>query len=151
MNRREALLNGGAMAVSASLGAIACAAQNAVAQATVAPAAQGAANGSAAAAAFECLKTGEACADHCVRMLVTADTSMAECIVAVRDMLPAAEALGRLASSGSKHLGAAAKLALDACDACQQSCAKHAQVHAACRECADACARTVAECRKIVG
>ena len=147
MNRREALLNTGALAVSASLGAIACGAHNAVAQATAAPST---ASPGLADAAFECQKRGEACADHCVRMLVTGDTSMAECIVAVRDMLPASEALARLASAGSKHVRAAAKLALDACEACQAACAKHAQIHAPCNECAESCARTIAECRKVL-
>ena len=150
MNRREALLSTGAMAVSASLGAIACGAQNAVAQGAAAapPAAQG---GGLIDAAFDCQKKGEACADHCTRMLVGGDTSMAECFVAVRDMLPATLALGQLASNGSKHLRAAAQLALEACEACQAACAKHAQMHAVCRDCAESCARTIAECKKIVG
>ena len=149
MNRREALLNSSAMVISASLGAIACGAQNAVAQAVTAPAAGG--DGAVAEAAFDCLRKGEACADHCVRMLTTGDTSMAECIVAVRDMLPATDALSRLASSNSKHLPAAARFALEVCEACEAACRKHAQVHAVCRECADSCTRTIAACRKLVG
>jgi Cys-rich four helix bundle protein (predicted Tat secretion target) len=148
MNRREALLNSGAMVVSASLGAIACGAQNAVAQLATTPAAG---DGSVIEAAFDCQKKGEACADHCVRMLSTGDTSMAECIAAVRDMLPATEALARLASTSSKHLPAAARLAIEACEACEAACGKHAQVHAVCRECSESCARTVAACRKILG
>jgi Cys-rich four helix bundle protein (predicted Tat secretion target) len=150
MNRREALLNSGAMVLSASLGAIACGAQNAVAQSAGAPAVTTAASGPAADAAFECLKKGEACADHCVRMLVTGDTSMAECMVAVRDMLAGTEALARLASTGSRHLRSAAKLALDVCETCEAACRKHAQMHVVCRDCADACTHTIAECRKLV-
>jgi Cys-rich four helix bundle protein (predicted Tat secretion target) len=102
-------------------------------------------------AAFECQKRGEACADHCVRMLTSGDTSMAECIVAVRDMLPATEALARLASTNSKHLPAAARLAMETCEACEAACRKHVQIHAVCRDCADSCARTIAACRKVVG
>jgi Cys-rich four helix bundle protein (predicted Tat secretion target) len=150
MNRREALMSSGAMAISASLGAIACGAQNAVAQSAVAPAVA-AGDGSLLDAAFECQKKGEACAEHCVRMLVTGDTSMAECIVAVRDMLPATDALARLASTSSKHVAAAARLAIEACEACEAACRKHAQIHAVCRDCADSCARTIAACRKIAG
>lgn len=148
MNRREALLNTGAMAVAASLGAIACAAQSATAQAAVAPAAGGAA---LVDAAFDCRKKGEACANHCVRMLATGDTSMAECMLSVREMLPATEALGRLATMGSKRVPSAARLALEACEVCEAACRKHAQVHPVCRDCADACARTMAACRSAIG
>jgi Cys-rich four helix bundle protein (predicted Tat secretion target) len=150
MNRREALLNSGAMAVAASLGAVACAAQNAVAQVGAAtPPAPG--DGSLTDAAFDCQRKGAACADHCVRMLVGGDTSMAECMLAVRDMLPSALALGALAANGSKHVQAAARLALEACQACEAACRKHAAVHAVCRDCADSCARTIAACQKVVG
>jgi Cys-rich four helix bundle protein (predicted Tat secretion target) len=147
MNRREALLNTSAMAIAASLGAIACAAQNAAAQAAAAP---GGGSG-LVDAAFDCQKKGEACADHCARMLATGDTSMAECMLSVREMLPASEALGRLATMGSKRVPSAARLALEACEACETACRKHALVHAVCRDCADACARTVAACRGAIG
>jgi Cys-rich four helix bundle protein (predicted Tat secretion target) len=151
MNRREALVNGSAMVISASLGAIACGAQNAAAQAAASPATAATSDGSIADAAFDCQKKGEACEDHCVRMLSTGDTSMAECIAAVRDMLPATDALARLASANSKHLPAAARLAIEVCESCESACRKHAQVHAVCRECADSCARTIAACRKLTG
>ena len=150
MNRREALLSSGAMVVSASLGAIACGAQNAVAQGAAA-APSGAQGAGVADAAFDCQRKGEACADHCTQMLVSGDTSMAECFLAVRDMLPATQALGQLASNGSKHLRAAAQLALEVCEACQAACAKHAQMSPVCRDCADSCARTIAECKKVLG
>jgi Cys-rich four helix bundle protein (predicted Tat secretion target) len=150
MNRREALLNGGAMVVSASLGAIACGAQNAVAQSATAPAVAADGERSILDLAFDCQKKGEACADHCIRMLSSGDTSMAECIAAVRDMLPATEALARLAATSSKHLPAAARLAIEVCESCEAACRKHAQIHAVCRECAESCLHTIAVCRKIV-
>jgi Cys-rich four helix bundle protein (predicted Tat secretion target) len=149
MNRREALLNSSAMVVAASLGAVACAAQNAVAQVGSSPPAP--ADASLTDAAFDCHRKGAACADHCVRMLTSGDTSMAECMLAVRDMIPSVEALGALAANGSKHLQAAARLALAACQACEAACRKHAAVHAVCRDCADSCARTIAACQKAVG
>lgn len=145
MNRREAILNGGAMVVSASLGAIACGAQNAVAQAVTAPVAAG----SVADQAYDCQKKGEACVDHCVRMLSTGDTSMAECLTTARDMLAATEALAHLATAGSKHLALAARLAIATCESCEAACTKHAATHAVCRDCADACARTIAACRPL--
>jgi Cys-rich four helix bundle protein (predicted Tat secretion target) len=146
MNRREALLTTGAMTMAASLGAIACAAENAVAQGTSAPAVAGVEG--LADAAFDCQKKGQACADHCVRMLSTGDPSMGECLMAVREMLPVTATLGELASMSSKHLPAAARLALEVCESCEAACRKHAQAHAVCRDCADTCARTVVACRK---
>jgi Cys-rich four helix bundle protein (predicted Tat secretion target) len=146
MNRREVLLNTSAMAIAASLGAIACGAQNAAAQAAVIPAAPG---GGLVDTGFDCQRTGEACAEHCVRMLATGDTSMAECLLAVREMLPATAALAHLAGMSSKLVPAAARLALDACESCQAACRKHAEVHFVCRDCADSCARTIAACRKV--
>jgi len=149
MNRRDAILNGGAMALSASLGAIACGSRAAVAQAVAAPPVP--ASGSVLDAAFDCQRKGAACEDHCVRMLATGDTQMAECLLTVRDMLPATFALGRLAGSGSKHVPAAARLALEACESCEAACRKHPAMHAVCRDCADACTLTIAACRKILG
>jgi Cys-rich four helix bundle protein (predicted Tat secretion target) len=135
------------MAIAASLSAIACGARNAGAQAAIAPAAPG--GDGVLDAAFDCQKKGEICEQHCVRMLSTGDTSMAECLMAVREMLPATAALARLASMGSKHVPAAARLALEVCESCEAACRKHAQVHAVCSDCADSCARTIAACRKV--
>ena len=148
MNRRDALLNTGAIAIAASLSAIACGARNAGAQAALAPPAPG--GDGLFDAAFECQKKGELCEQHCVLLLSTGDTSMTECLMAVREMLPAASTLARLSSMGSKHVGTAARLALEVCEACETACRKHAQVHAVCSDCADSCARTIAACRKAI-
>jgi len=83
-------------------------------------------------------------------MLSMGDPSMAECLAAVREMLPATDALGRLAGMGSKHLRAAAQLAIEVCESCEAACRKHAQAHAVCLECAESCARTIAACGKVL-
>ena len=127
------------------------AARNPVAQLAASPAAVAGGEASVVDLALDCQKKGEACADHCVRMLVTGNTTMAECIVAVRDMLPVTDTLARLASTSSKHLPAAARLAIEVCEACEAACRKHAQVHVICRDCADSCARTIAAARRLVG
>jgi Cys-rich four helix bundle protein (predicted Tat secretion target) len=147
MDRREALLNTTAIAIAASLSAIASGAKNAGAQAAIAPTASGGAG--LVDAAFDCQKKGELCEQHCVHLLSTGDTSMAECLMAVREMLPATAALAHLSSMGSKHVPAAARLALEVCEACEAACRTHAQVHAVCSDCADSCARTIAACRKV--
>jgi Cys-rich four helix bundle protein (predicted Tat secretion target) len=145
MNRREAILNGGAMALSASLGAIACGARNAVAQA---PHVHPQTNTGLIDAAFDCLKKGQACVSHCIALLAAGDTSMAGCAASVHDMVAATTALGAIASGGGKHVADAARLAAAICRDCEVECRKHEAHHAVCKECADACARTVAACEK---
>ena len=158
MNRRDAIKSTGGMVVAASLTALACAAQQAVAAAPATPAAPpptptptpASAQGAATEAAFDCVKKGEACIAHCLALLSTGDTTMAECAAAAHDMVAAAQALAVIGSSGSKHIAAAARLALEACTDCEAACRKHADKHVICRECADSCARTVAACRALV-
>ena len=98
MDRRDMILSTAAMAVSASLGAIACGAANATAQgvATIPR--------DAAAAltdlALDCQKKGAACLEHCDRLIAAGDTSMVECEANVRDMLAVTEMLAKLAKPG---------------------------------------------------
>ncbi len=148
MNRRDALLTSGAMVVSASLGAIACGTRNAIAQA---PHGHAPGDPGLIDASFDCLKTGEACFDLVIATLSSGDTTMAGCMTTVRDMLAVVGALSKLAIASSKSLPSAAKLAIEACGACEAECRKHAGMHAVCRTCADACARTVAAAKRVVG
>jgi Cys-rich four helix bundle protein (predicted Tat secretion target) len=84
-------------------------------------------------------------------MLGSGDTTMVECATASYDMTAAMEALAKLAASGSPHLLAFAKLAMEFCRDCQTACAKHAHKHPVCKDCLDACARTIAACRRHAG
>ena len=148
MNRRDALMTSGAMVASASLGAIACGTRNAVAQA---PHGQRRGEPGLIDASFECLKTGEACLDHVATTLSSGDTMMAGCMTTVRDMLAVMGALSKLATANSKSLPGAARLAIESCGACEAECRKHAEMHVICRDCADACLKTVAAAKKLVG
>jgi len=155
MNRRDAIKSTGGMVVAASLSALACAAQQAIAAgpAPAPPAPPGQPPFSPSGvreAAFHCLDKGEACIAHCLSMLSSGDTSMAECAAASHDMVAAVQALAVLASTSSKHTAAAARLALEACTDCETACRKHADKHVVCRECADSCANTIAACRALV-
>ncbi len=147
MDRRDMILSTAAMAVSASLGAIACGAANATAQgvATIPR--------DAAAAltdlALDCQKKGAACLEHCDRLIAAGDTSMVECEANVRDMLAVTEMLAKLAKPGSMHLAAAARITADICQDCEASCRRHAEQHAVCRDCADSCAKIVARVRQL--
>lgn len=154
MNRRDALFTTGSMIVSASLGAIACGAPKAVAQNTT-PAPKGAPPPAVAAhevfeAAHDCIKKGDACIAHCLPMLAGGDTSMGDCARAANDMRAVMVGLAAAAASGNPRLADLARAAMLFCEDCHAACQKHAANHVICRECAEACARTIAACKKLV-
>lgn len=140
------------MIISASLGAIACGAPKAVAQT---PASGGAPPNAAAAheifeAAENCILKGDACIAHCLSLLGTGDTSMADCSKAANDMRAVMVGLASAAASQNPHLADLARAAMLFCTDCQAACAKHASMHLICKECMDACTRTIAACKKLV-
>ncbi|MBX3264290.1 MAG: Csp1 family four helix bundle copper storage protein [Labilithrix sp.] len=160
MNRRDALITTGSMLVSASLGALACGGNNAVAQNTPkAPPAPAPAGGHAHhggdpalfEAAQACLAKGEACVAHCLAMLASGDASMGGCAKSVHEMRSVMQGLATAAASGSKHLPALAKVAMEFCKDCEVECRRHADKHVACKDCLDACTRTIAACQKVAG
>ena len=160
MNRRDMLLSTGSMVVSASLGAIACGGGTAVAQNTpkAPPAPQppapahvhGGGDTNLAEAAYACIGKGQSCLAHCIGMLAAGDMSMAGCGPAVHDMHAVMLGLAAAAASGSKHLKALARVAMEFCKDCEAECRKHADKHVVCKECMEACARTVAACQKTI-
>jgi len=136
------------MTIAASLSALACGASNATAQPSQTVPPQMAAT--LVDLALACQKTGVACLEHCEKMLAAGDATMNECLASARDMLAVVEMLAKLAKSGSPHLASAVRLAMETCGACEAACRKHGDQHAVCRDCADACAKTVALCRQIL-
>jgi Cys-rich four helix bundle protein (predicted Tat secretion target) len=101
-----------------------------------------------AAAAADCLVTGDACLAHCLVLLGQGDTSIAGCAASVNQMLAVCGALQKLAAQQSKLTPAMARVALDACVACEKECRKHADKHAECRACAQSCVTCIEQCRK---
>ena len=101
-------------------------------------------------AAAGCVAVGDACLQHCLDLLGKGDTSLAECSESVRQKLAVCSAVGPLADAGSKHLKDAARLCVAVCSDCEGACRKHENHHAACKRCADACARTIAEAKKVL-
>ena len=99
--------------------------------------------------ALDCLKAGQACNDHCIELVKSGDTSIAECMSTVSEMLAACTALSQLASYQSKHLAAMAKVCIDVCEDCEKECAKHEDKHAECKACADACRDCIKACKKV--
>ena len=102
------------------------------------------------AAANECSAKGEACLSHCMETFLLGDTTMAECANAVQEMLPVCGTMSQLAAYDSKHLELAANLCIAVCEDCEKVCREHEEHQPECRECADACAALIKECRQVV-
>jgi len=135
-DRREVLLAGASLALMVR---------------GVAAAAEKASGVTFAGALGRCVETGNVCLEHCLRNLATGDTTLAECSVAVRDMLAVCNAVAVLAAAQSKFLKSRARLCIEVCESCEKACRAHQDHHAECKACAEACAATLAEARRIVG
>ena len=109
------------------------------------PAAPAAANAGPtfAHAIAQCITAGNVCLDHCLVLLGSGDTSLAECSKAVRDMLAVCNAAQILVVSKPAYVKPAVQLCIDACTDCEGACRKHAEHHLVCKNCAEACAATV--------
>jgi hypothetical protein len=90
-------------------------------------------------AASNCVKASLVYSDHCLQAFAAGDTSLAACARAVDQMLGLCGALSKLASLSSSYLPAMAKVALIGCQDCETECRKHAERHAPCKACAEAC------------
>lgn len=99
--------------------------------------------------ALDCVAKGEACVPHCVDLMATGDTSLADCLRSVSAMMPLCSAAARFAALDAPRLKAVAKLCGDICDDCEKVCRKHAEHHQVCKACADSCAAFVKESRKL--
>jgi len=126
-----------------------------VAQAAVASAADAPVPGSAPAqtlarAALDCVRTGEACLQHCLTLLATGDKTLGECAQMVNQMLAVCRAVGPIVDAGGKYVRPTAQLCRDVCSDCEQVCRQHAQQHTICATCADACAAAVAAAKQVI-
>jgi Cys-rich four helix bundle protein (predicted Tat secretion target) len=99
--------------------------------------------------ASNCVKAGLVCMDHCLQTFAAGDTSLAACAREVDLMLSTCGTLAKVASLKSSHLPVMAKLALAVCEDCEIACRKHADNHAACKACGEACAACATECKKL--
>ncbi len=144
ISRRDLLAYGTALGASLGLG---------VAPAFAADAAPGAKSAAAGAglavAAAECVRVGEECLQHCLVLLADGDESLGECAKTVQQMLAVCRAAGPLVYAGSKHVAGYAKLCAGICADCETACRKHESHHAICKQCAEACAKTIAEAKKL--
>jgi Cys-rich four helix bundle protein (predicted Tat secretion target) len=100
-------------------------------------------------AALDCVKKSQACNAHCIELVKSGDTSIADCMKSVSETLAACTALSQLASSHSAHLPAFAKVCISICSDCEKECRKHEDKHAECKACADSCRNCIDACKKV--
>jgi Cys-rich four helix bundle protein (predicted Tat secretion target) len=101
------------------------------------------------ASAAECVKTGQACINHCFMLLGDGDKGMAACARSVNQLVSVCGTLQALAAAESKLLPQYAKVAAEFCKACEDECRKHEKKHQQCRDCAEACANCAKECQAV--
>lgn len=101
------------------------------------------------AATGDCIAKGEACLAHCLMLLGDGDKAMADCAKSVNQMLALCGALQKLAAQGSTLTPALAKVALDACTACEKECKKHEGKHAECKACRESCTECIKQCKAL--
>ncbi len=150
MNRRELLSVAGAAAVVAAAGTALAEDEHAGhVHADMAPAPSPAPQ-TLIDAAFDCVKAGQACLNHCLVAFAAGDASLSACARLADQMIAGCGTLAKLASVGSPHLPEAARLALALCEDCEKECKKHAEHHATCKACAEACAKCIEQCRALI-
>lgn len=76
---------------------------------------------------------------------------MGACGKAVYEMKAVMQGLAAAAASGSRNLAALAKVAAEFCKDCEAECRKHAEHHVVCKDCMEACSKTIAACQKAAG
>jgi Cys-rich four helix bundle protein (predicted Tat secretion target) len=106
-------------------------------------------NGKLIASTSDCISKGQLCVDHCLMLLADGETEMAGCARSVHQMLALCGALQQLAGLNSGHLKPLAKVAMAACQNCEDECRKHEKDHAVCKDCGDACAACHKECKAL--
>jgi Cys-rich four helix bundle protein (predicted Tat secretion target) len=99
-------------------------------------------------ASHDCVRTGDLCIHHCYQAFQAGDTSLAECVRRVQELVASCGALARLASLDARHLAEFAAVTAKICRHCEEECRKHAH-HKPCKDCGDACAACARECDKL--
>ena len=147
MKRREAMAGSGAFVLAAlSTAALAQTKDPAHDHAHM----HGGPNQTLLAAASDCVVKGQACLAHCLVLLADGDKVMAACAKSVNQMLAVCGALQNLAAQQSALLPAMAKVALDACQACEKECRQHEKKHAECKACMESCAECAKQCKALI-
>jgi Cys-rich four helix bundle protein (predicted Tat secretion target) len=97
-------------------------------------------------AALECVAKGQACISHCLDLMASGDTSVAECTKSANLMTPFCDTFARFAVADSALLKDMAKMCVMVCENCEKMCHEHEDEHVECFECAQACRNSIKIC-----
>lgn len=100
-------------------------------------------------ATSECLNACEISIAHSQTLLAKGDTMLADCLKRSIELLPICNATKTLANYGSDITPKLAKVCLEACQACADSCKPHIGHHAQCKGCYDACLKCIEACKAV--
>jgi Cys-rich four helix bundle protein (predicted Tat secretion target) len=100
-------------------------------------------------ATSDCNVKGQVCVNHCLDLLAQGEKEMAACAKSVNQMMALCSALTSLAIQQSPYVRAVVKTAVEAFQACEKECRKHEKKHTQCKDCADACANCVKQCKAL--
>ncbi|MDX8412319.1 MAG: four-helix bundle copper-binding protein [Mariprofundaceae bacterium] len=101
-------------------------------------------------AANECVQAGRTCINHCLDEFKAGDVSLADCARSVEELNAFCTAHAQLATLNSSYVRAMSELGIKICGDCEKECRKHEKKHAICKDCAEACAACVKECKAVV-
>jgi Cys-rich four helix bundle protein (predicted Tat secretion target) len=97
-----------------------------------------------------CSVTGDSCAAHCYDLIAGGDTSIIGCLKSVIGMFDVCRATARLATTDSPAFAQQVKTCIAVLDLCEAECRKHGKKHAACLACADACVACKKACQAAI-
>lgn len=100
--------------------------------------------------ALHCIQTAQYCRAHCIELIKSGDTSLADCLEAVTDTISVCETLVQLSASDNRHLKAYASVCIDICKDCEMECEKHQEKHKECKECMLSCIDCIEQLEKLV-
>jgi Cys-rich four helix bundle protein (predicted Tat secretion target) len=100
--------------------------------------------------AQNCLTSANICVSHCLILIGQGDNSLQECLRTASEMIPSCNGLGQLASMNAKHLKKYAEYCITVCTDCEIECRKHQDHHWQCKNCAQACAECIRQCKMLI-
>jgi Cys-rich four helix bundle protein (predicted Tat secretion target) len=100
--------------------------------------------------AQNCLVTANVCVNHCISLISQGDPSLRDCLRTASEMIPSCNTLGQLASMNAKRLKEFAEFCIIVCTDCEMECRKHQSHHWQCKNCAEACAECIKQCKMLL-
>jgi|LauGreDrversion4_2_1035121.scaffolds.fasta_scaffold356714_2 Cys-rich four helix bundle protein (predicted Tat secretion target) len=154
MIRRDMLLGSGAVALAMTAGQVMAQAKSATKAKEPEKGGHHHHGGSAFSAVMIssgiCVEKGQVCLSHCIMLMGEGDKAMAACAKSVSQLLAVCTSLQQLAAQESPYIRDMARIAARVCKDCEAECKKHADKHAACKDCLEACADCRKECEKLI-